>query len=167
MEHNRDATRPVRFSPEVGDRVCMRIAEGRSIRQACLGDGLPTMRTFMRWLATADVADPDRPADEPGPYEALRQHYARAREMRADARFEELDHVLYLARTGKMDAQTARVHLDAIKWQTGKEAPKKYGEKLTLSGDKDNPLQVQNSSPLELSDEQLAMLAAGGIRGAT
>lgn len=158
--------RPSSFTPELGERVCQRIAEGRSVRQACTGDGMPHWRTVMRWLATSDPADPNRPENEPGPFEAFRQQYARAIQLRADARFEEMDHVLYLVRQGKMDAQSGRLHLDAIKWQTAKEAPKKYGEAVTLKGDKENPLELRRT-PRDLSDEELAILAQGGLRGVT
>lgn len=158
--------RPSSFSPELAERICMRIAEGRSVRQACAADGLPDWRTVMRWLASVDPVDPDRPEGEPGPFGAFRQQYARAIQLRADGRFESLDHVLHLLRKGKMDAATARIHLDAIKWQTAKEHPKKYGEAVTLKGDRDNPVELRRT-PRDLSDEELAILAQGGLRGAT
>ena len=160
-------SRPTRFNPEVAERVCTRIAEGRSIRQACVGEGLPHWRTLMRWLSTQDAEPADGKArSEPGPYEALRQQYARACEIRADARFEAMDHVLYQVRQGKMDAAAGRLHLDAIKWQTAKENPKKYGDAFTVRGDKSAPLEVRTTAK-DLTDDQLAVLAAGGLRAAT
>lgn len=38
---------------------------------------------------------------------------------------------------GKIDPQTARVAIDAEKWQMGKEQPKRYSDKLQISGDAD------------------------------
>lgn len=140
------------FSPEVCERVCIRIAEGRSIRAACSGDGFPTWRTFMRWLATEGES-----------YDALRQQYMRARECRADARFETLDSIMRDLKAGKIDAASARVMMDAIKWQAGKENAKRYGDSVTVKGDKENPLEVR--SKRELTDAELAAIAAGGLRG--
>ncbi|RRU17834.1 hypothetical protein EGJ34_06760 [Stenotrophomonas sp. 278] len=63
----------------------------------------------------------------------------RARASRADARFERLDEIMEEVRTGKLDPSAARVMMDAIKWQSGKENAKRYGEKLQLAdadGDK-------------------------------
>lgn len=144
--------KPTRFNPEIAERICVRIAEGRSVRSACSGDGFPAWRTFMRWLAS-----------EGEQFDALRQQYTRARECRADARFESLDRVIYELKLGKIDAQAARVMMDAIKWQTGKENAKRYGESVTVKGDKDAPLEVR--SQRDLTDEELAAIAAGGLRG--
>ena len=35
-----------------------------------------------------------------------------------------------------------RLRVDARKWYAGKLSPKKYGEKLALSGDADNPIHM-------------------------
>ena len=56
--------------------------------------------------------------------------------------------------------------MDAIKWQTAKENPKKYGDAVTVRGDKSAPLEVRATAK-DLTDEQLAALAAGGLRAAT
>lgn len=152
------------FTPELGERVCARIAEGRSVRAACTGDGFPSWRTFMRWLATKDPELAVGEEGKVGPFDALRQHYARARELRADARFESLDNVMADLRAGKIDAQQARVLMDAIKWQTGKENAKRYGEAVTLRGDKDAPVEVRTAR--DLSEAELLAIAAGGLRAA-
>lgn len=156
--------RPSTFNPEVAERVCARIAEGMSVRAACKLDDLPHWRTFLRWLATADPEQLDGEEKVVGPFDRLRQHYARARELRADARFESADHVMYLLRTKKVDAQAARVMLDAIKWQTGIENARRYGNAVTLRGDKENPVEIRRT-PRDLSDEELAAIAQGGLRG--
>lgn len=152
------------FTPEVGERICAKIAQGDSVRKACRGEGMPHWRTFMRWLATQDPEPIEGEGAGPRPFDALRQHYARARELRADARFESVDHILYLLRAKKIDAQAARVMLDAVKWQTGKENARRYGEAVTLRGDKDNPVEVRRTER-DLTDAELAAIAQGGLRG--
>lgn len=66
----------------------------------------------------------------------------RAREARADARFEQVDEIMRKLEGGEIDHNQARVMLDGVKWQTGKEAPKRYGDRLELAGDKENPLVI-------------------------
>lgn len=161
---DKKTTKPVRFTPELGERVCARIAEGYPVAKIGKLSGFPAEGTIFRWLATQD---PDPKPGEEGqvrPFDAFREQYMRAREIRADARFERIDTVLIDMRAGKIDAQQARVEIDAIKWQAGKEKAKVYGEAVTLRGDKDNPLQIRKAP--ELSDEELAALAAGGLREA-
>lgn len=148
--------RPSSFNPETAERLCMLIAQGRSVLSACEEDGMPNEATVFRWLATDD------PDGNLG-FEAFRKEYMRARELRADARFERLDEIMDEVRAGKLDPSAARVMMDAIKWQTGKENAKRYGDAVTVKGDKDNPLQVRTAK--ELTDEELIAIAAGGLRG--
>jgi hypothetical protein len=153
------------FTPELGERICARIAQGDSVRKACRGDGYPTWRTFMRWLATQDPEPVPGTEEGPRPFDALRQQYARAREIRADARFERIDNVVHDMRQGKINDRQARVEIDALKWQAGKENGRRYGEAVTLRGDKDNPVEVRRTAR-DLSDADLAAIAQGGLRGA-
>lgn len=155
--------RPSSFTPELGERICALIAEGMSLRKASEADGMPNWRTILRWLATKD-AEPKEGEDGAAPFDAFRQQYARAREIRADARFERIDDVIDDMRAKKVDAQMARVEIDAIKWQAGKENGRRYGEAVTLRGDKNNPVEVRRTSR-DLTDEELMARAQGGLRG--
>lgn len=162
--------RPTAFTPELGERVCMLIAEGASVAKVGRMQGMPSHRTIYRWLATADAV----PAGEgeegdtkkSRPYDAFRQQYLRAREIRADSRFESVDSVIEDMRKGRIDANQARVQIDAIKWQVGKENAKRYGDAVTLRGDKDNPVQVQQRTTIEMSEAELHAVAAKGLDGA-
>lgn len=104
--------------------ACDLMATGLSVAAACAECGA-IERRFFRWLANSPTAQ---------------QHYARARGIRSDARFERSDKVLLDMRAGVIDAAQARVELDLIKWQCGKESPKKYGERVELAGDPNAPL---------------------------
>jgi hypothetical protein len=42
-----------------------------------------------------------------------------------------------------VDVQRARLQVDTRKWLLSKLAPKKYGERLELTGDPDRPLAIQ------------------------
>jgi hypothetical protein len=108
------------YSQEKADAICARMAEGESLRSVCRSQGMPSMSTVMRWLE----------ADE-----KFREQYARAMDMRADVKFDELDDVSEDAVMAETAIKVAglRLKADNIKWQLGKMAPKKYGEKLDLT----------------------------------
>lgn len=121
--------RPSEYTEEVAEQICEGIAEGKSIRAVCNQDGMPHVATVFRWLSSV---------------EAFREQYTRARQTRADARFERIDDVMADMRAGTIDAQQARVEIDAIKWQCGKEAGK-YDDKMKHehTGEGGGPLTVQ------------------------
>lgn len=119
------------FSQELFDQICDRMADGESLRKICLSDDMPSKGTVMRWLAEDDGGK-------------LRDQYARARDMQADALFDEC---LDIADDGVNDwvedqdggekyngdhVQRARLRIDTRKWMAGKLRPKKYGDKLDV-----------------------------------
>lgn len=139
---SRGPGRPSDYSEELADIICERLADGESLRSICRDEGMPHASTVCRWLASDDRA-------------AFREQYTRARELQADALFDE---ALEIADTpvegvktkvtsdGKTETTTGdmiehrRLRVDTRKWMVGKLAPKKYGEKLALGSDPDNPL---------------------------
>ena len=105
------------YSQETAQIICARMAEGASLRSVCRSEGMPSTSTVMRWL--------DEDAE-------FREQYARAMNMRADVKFEELDDVSEDAVMAESAVKIAglRLKADNIKWQLGKMSPKKYGEKI-------------------------------------
>ena len=93
---------------------------------------MPNKATVFRWLAA---------------HEAFSDQYAHARDSQADTLFDDVlaiaDQYDTLSEALNPDLiQRAKLRIDARKWMAGKLRPKKYGEKLELSGDADSPLQV-------------------------
>lgn len=130
------------YADEVALQICERLANGESLKAICEDEGMPARSTVFKWLA------------ENKPFSDM---YARAREEQADAIFDEIIEIAddgrndWMERRGEEDAgwvtngeniQRAKLRIDARKWMAGKLRPKKYGEKLELSGDADSPLQV-------------------------
>ena len=112
--------------------ITQRIQKGEAVRRICDEKGVPDENTFYRWL---------------NKYEDLRELYARAKEIAADALYDEM---LTIARTpveatevtdGPLGVtiKTAdalghrRLLIDTIKWRLGKERPSKYGDKLDIT----------------------------------
>ncbi|MGH8037190.1 MAG: hypothetical protein ACREPD_05565 [Stenotrophomonas sp.] len=118
--------RPSSYTQDLAERVCVLIAQGDSVAKIGEMDDMPDARTMFRWLASNAGGEEDDPA-------CFRQQYMRARACRADARFERLDEIMEMVGQGKLDPAAARVMMDAIKWQSGKENAKRYGEKVQLA----------------------------------
>ena len=131
---------PHAYDMSIADEVLDGIAAGGSLREVCGKPGLPSVTTFMRWLA-----------DERN--ENLRERYARARELQAEYMAEDIlsiaDEECTMVKADKHGSQdddgqgntevvfdsTAvqrnRLRVDARKWLLSKLAPKKYGDKVT------------------------------------
>ena len=113
--------------------------DGASLRSALIEIKL-SQTTFFSWIDNN---------------EALLEQYARAREARTDKMADEILEIadssegdLYVDDNGdtKIDGNTvqrARTQIDARKWLMSKMSPKKYGDKVQVAGDPDNPINVK------------------------
>lgn len=141
------------FTQEVADEICERLADGESLRSICSGDDMPRKATVFRWL---------------GQFDAFRDQYTRAREIQADALFDDVLSIAdnskndWMEAHGKDDAgwllngdniRRSQLRIDARKWMAGKLRPKKYGEfkAVELTGANGGPVVIQATS----TDEQL------------
>lgn len=139
--------RPTAFTPLLAERVCLKVIEGIGIERVGKLEGFPSAATIYRWLG------------KEGPeFEAFREKYARACELRAAARFEKLREIGDKVAEGKIDPQAARAAADIEKWCLAREAPRKFGDAVTIRGDKDNPLQVTART---MTEAELLAIAAG------
>lgn len=112
------------------------IANGLSMRKACVEQGSITKKTFLEWVS----------ADE-----LLSAQYARAMEARSDVLFDE---ILEISDDGSNDfiekfdsdgvpyevlnqehIQRSKLRVDSRKWALSKMQPKKYGDKLDVTTD--------------------------------
>lgn len=129
--------RPSEFTQERADAICARLVEGESLRSICRDDEMPALSTVFKWLREA---------------EGFSDQYTRAKEEQADALADEIVSIADESETtikegiGVVFDSTAvarnRLRVDARKWVASKLKPKKYGDKLNLAGDADNPLTV-------------------------
>ena len=148
----RVARAPVRYTQEIAEAICDRIADGESLREVCRSPGMPDKVTVLRWLNA---------------HEDFRTHYARARDIQTEVLIDEIvglsDSVIGCADAAVVNG--ARLAIDTRKWIAGKQMPKKYGERTLISGDPDAPLQtvtrielvaVAPSSAVDLANLPLA-----------
>ena len=109
--------RPSKYSDEMAETICEKIANGRSLRSICAEDGMPTTSTVCKWL----IENKD-----------FSEQYARARTRQADYFFEEIVEIADSVEANSAAVAKARLQVDARKWAASKIAPKKYGEKTEL-----------------------------------
>jgi hypothetical protein len=128
------------------------IAEGKSLRQACVDQGLDPPSTH-RFIEADD---------------RLRQQYAHARAVRGDALGTKVAEIAQLALDGEVAPDVARAAMDGFKWTAGRMAPKRWGDKVAHehTGSDGGPIQTYDLSKLPKEKlqalEALLVTAAGG-----
>lgn len=111
------------------EAILKRVAGGESLRSVCADEDMPALTTANDWLHSEEYGE----------------HYARAREQRAEAMFEEIlaisddgsnDYIVDpetgLERLNSEHVQRSRLRVDSRKWMLGKMQPKTYGDKLDV-----------------------------------
>ena len=97
------------FKRSVGRRICLRLADGESLRGICGQSDMPVTRTVYKWLARG-LEDPQ------GPYGEFRRSYLIAREIGAEALLERLQEIADAAGEGEA-FQLAKLRIDTLKWR--------------------------------------------------
>ena len=129
--------RPSKYTPELAAEICERLANGEPLRQICRDDHMPAWQKIYEWM----VKDAD-----------LSGAIARAREVGQDAIAEQIwiDMQVEPERIlseggGRIDSgyvQLIRARADIGLKLLAKWNPKRYGDRVELAGDKENPLQI-------------------------
>lgn len=132
--------RPSSFTQEIADEICERLMRGESLRTICgaeRDDFIPGQTTVFKWLSEN---------------EAFAKQYVRARELQAEHFVDEIIAIADSPNTTVnpvtrepelRDPQRDRLRVDARKWVASKLAPKKYGDKIALTGADGGPVQFE------------------------
>lgn len=137
--------RPTLYSDAVAERIFMRLVAGESLRSICKDEDLPHRETVFGWL---------RQTDPPHPFS---DQYARARALQAEMAADEILEIIDDARNDWMerlgrDGQPigwivngealarSRLRFDGRKWLATVLLPKRYGEKVAITGKDGAPL---------------------------
>lgn len=136
---------PSTYSTHIANVICIRLSEGESLRQILMEEGMPAQSTVYEWL----LRHPE-----------FAEKYTRAREEQADTLADEIIQIadeqpevvaVVDKKTGaliehKLDGaflQWQKNRIEARKWTAMKLKPRKYGDKLQLGGDAENPLKME------------------------
>lgn len=134
--------RPSKYSPEIADEICQRLSEGEPLRQICRDERMPAWQKIYEWMMKDEV---------------LSGAIAHARDMGYDAMAEECLIIADTPQLGQaqvMDDKGSRITIEdmlghrKLQIETrlkllAKFNPKKYGDKVQVSGDPENPMQTK------------------------
>lgn len=154
--------RPHAYTEKLGDYVCEELSKGRSLRAICNDPDIPPESTVRNWVMSTDPL-----------HAKFKAKYKIAREIQADTLVEE---ILSIADDSEQDFSVngegekvpnaahilrSRLRVDVRKWFASKVLPKRYGDKLEVSGDPDAPLvpiiNISVSRPALTSVEPLGL----------
>lgn len=118
--------KPIEWADELTQRICDEIAGGSGIREIARQKWSPSEPSIYRRMA----ADDD-----------FCRKINKARAAQQDREVEECVHMADEATPE--DWQVVKLRIWARQWRASKLAPKKYGDRLELTGDADSPLVIQ------------------------
>ena len=118
------------------------MAEGTSLREVCRDNGVPES-SVRQWVRD------DR--------DGFAARYQMARTLQVESWS---DQIIEIGNRYDLDPQDKRVRCDNLKWLMSKLLPKRYGDRLLVAGDTENPLHVlhQQARLNDLTHEQLDAL---------
>ena len=120
---------PIEIQQEIMEKICVGLAEGKSLRRTVKDDGMPDRATVYNWIIKNDE---------------LFGQYAKAREAQADTLFDEcLDiadenhHDTYIDNDGQERTNhdviaRAKLKIDTRKWMAGKLKSRAYGDSMKV-----------------------------------
>ena len=131
------------YTREVADAICARMSEGESLRSICRSAGMPSEGTVRGWA----VRDHD----------GFGERYRAARLLLVEYW---ADQILDIADEPDLDPRDRQIRVHTRQWMMSKLAPRRFGDKLQLAGDPEQPLQVMHKSVnlADLTDEQIEIL---------
>lgn len=136
----------VQYSEAVALEICKHRSGGKSLRSICRMPGMPCRYSVILWRRDN---------------EEFAKMYQLASEDGADAHVEDIEDIAAKVLTGEYDFQSARVAIDAKKWVACKLKNRAYGDKITNEHTGANGGAIKFQDVSELTDEQLAAIAAG------
>lgn len=150
IEQSKDAPRkkigrPSKYTPEIAQQMCEMLADGIPLREICRQEGFPEWRTVYDWMYRDDALG------EGGT--GLSAAIARAREVGQEAIAEQIwldmqqepERILSEG-GGRVDSgyvQLMKARADIGLKLLAKWNPKRYGDRVQLAGDAENPLKAQ------------------------
>ena len=133
--------RPSKYTKKNRREILRRLAAGESLRAICVSDHLPDRVTVARWVVV---------------HRKFHAQYARARDVGLDQLADEIIEIsddssedLIPGESKRGEAmnvanharvQRDRLRVDSRKWYVSKLAPKRYGDRLSVTGADDKPL---------------------------
>mgnify|MGYP003455626145 FL=1 len=110
--------RPSEYNFKLCDEICDEIANGKNIIKILESkEEYPSWPTFRRWK---------------NEHEELRTLYVNSQQDKGIALENEIDDTMQLLKEGTIDASTANVIIQTLKWKMAKFYPKMFGDKIEV-----------------------------------
>lgn len=144
--------RPSKYTPEIVSTICARLSKGEPMARICDGGDMPAYRTVKDWMdedsdrgrsVSAQIARAREEGFDVIALEALGIADDGTRDYTKDAKGRDIPDYDHIQRS-KLRVET-RLKLLA-KWD-----PKRYGDGMTVRGDKDAPLAIAPTINLTLA----------------
>jgi hypothetical protein len=142
--------RPSKYTPEIAREIVERLSEGTPLWEICRDDHIPAWRTIYDWM--------ERDAE-------LSAWIARARELGQDAIAEDCLRIIDEEPTKVVSDGGVRYDSAFVQWQKNrveqrlkllaKWNPKRYGDRVQLAGDADQPIKIHAETQAEAMFEAL------------
>ena len=131
------------YTPALADEICRRISEGESLRAICRDPGMPSDGTVRSWARDNN--------------DGFAARYRAARELQLEFWS---DQIVDIADQPHLDPRDRQIRIDTRKWWMSKLAPRRYGDRLLVAGEPENPVRVlhEQVSLDRLTPEQLDAL---------
>jgi len=146
----RKTGRPSKYTEELAAEIAQRLSDGEPLRQICRDAHMPHWTNIYEWMAR----DQD-----------LSVRIARAREIGQDAIAEEIYREMMLEpereERGRIDpgyVQLIKARAEIKLKLLAKWNPKRYGDRVTMTGDAENPMRLQ--ADVSIFDAMLKNLEA-------
>ncbi len=151
MEETAVAKRRVVYTPELAFFIIEDYTAGKSLAEIATRPDMPSLAVINKWLHRED---------------AFRKDFEEARALRALMYEGVIDSVMQSADgVEKEEVPAQRLKFDTAAWLAEKNDPARFGKKTTLSGDKDNPIQIIVSTgvPEPTADQRPPELDSSGM----
>lgn len=147
-----ESSRKVEYSEELAEQVCGLVAAGVSLTNICAQPGMPSRMSVYNWRMR---------------FPEFREKYEFARLHRAEARSDQIDDIVADLLAKRIDPNSARAAIDALRWQASKENAARYGDKVSaeISGKDGKDLIPAESSPRDLARAVLGILREAHTTG--
>lgn len=118
--------RPSVYSEEVANKICVRLADGESLRSICRDESMPAISSVLLWIVD-------------GKHDEFSEQYAKAREAQAHNHVDQMLDMRDGLLDGTIDPAAARVVADIIKWSSERMSRKSFSAKPSAEDHDETP----------------------------
>jgi hypothetical protein len=155
--------RPTKYTQELADKVCERLALGESMRSVGRDEGMPAVATLFKWIREMPEFSAQYDKAKIESADCLVEDMLDIADNQAEQKVE-IDGAETSAVTA-VGVAHAKLRVDTRKWAASKLKPKKYGEKVQqeITGKDGGAIQTEDLNDRDLG-RRMAFLLAKGVK---